>query len=212
MNHTARSCSASTRAVALASTLASALAFLPMGCQKAQYVDPKGNELVVNVDRMNIQDWSMLSDQVIQSMVTSGTLARLPNQPAGLLLNPVVNTTTQQFDTDAIMKKIRIALMNTGRVEVIMADDLFGGAEDRIAREAQRRKDRAAGVDTDASNRNVPDITITAKLLEDRARAGNTRQVAYILQMSLTNTTSGRAMWEGEAQIVKQGERASVGF
>jgi hypothetical protein len=110
------------------------------------------------------------------------------------------------------MKKIRIALMNTGRVEVIMADDLFGGAEDRIAREAQRRKDRAAGVDTDASNRNVPDITITAKLLEDRARAGNTRQVAYILQMSLTNTTSGRAMWEGEAQIVKQGERASVGF
>ena len=136
MNHTARSCSASTRAVALASTLASALAFLPLGCQKAQYVGPKGNQLVVNVDRMNIQDWSMLSDQVIQSMVTSGTLARLPNQPAGLLLNPVVNTTTQQFDTDAIMKKIRIALMNTGRVEVIMADDLFGGAEDRIAREA----------------------------------------------------------------------------
>lgn len=182
------------------------------GCQKAQYVDPKGNELVVNVDRMNIQDWSMLADQVVQSMASSGTLARLPNQPAGLLLNPVVNTTTQQFDTDAIMKKIRIALLNTGRVEVIMADDLFGGAEDRIAREAQRRKDKAAGVDTDASNKNVPDITITAKLIEDRARAGNTRQVAYILQMSLTNTTSGRAVWEGEAQVVKQGERSSVGF
>ena len=182
------------------------------GCQKAQYVDPKGNELIVSVDRMNIQDWSMLADQTIQSMVSSGTLARLPNQPAGLLLNPVINTTTQQFDTDAIMKKIRIALLNTGRVEVIMADDLFGGAEDRIAREAQRRKDRAAGVDTDASNKNVPDVTITAKLIEDRARAGNTRQVAYVLQMSLTNTATGRAVWEGEAQVVKQGERASIGF
>jgi penicillin-binding protein activator len=181
-------------------------------CNKAQYVDPKGKDLVVNVDRMNIQDWSMLSDQVVQSMVSSGVLSRLPNQPAGMLLNPCVNTTTQQFDTDAIIKKIRIALMNTGRVEVIMADDMFGGAEDRIAREAQRRKDKAAGVDTDASNKNVPDVTVTAKLLEDRARAGSTRQVAYILQMTLTNTTTGRAVWEGEAQIVKQGERSSVGF
>ena len=181
-------------------------------CNKAHYVDPKGKDLVVNVDRMNIQDWSMLADQVVQSMVSSGTLARLPNQPAGMLLNPCVNTTTQQFETDAIIKKIRIALMNTGRVEVIMADDMFGGAEDRIAREAQRRKDKAAGVDTDASNKNVPDVTVTAKLLEDRTRAGNTRQAAYILQMTLTNTATGRAVWEGEAQVVKQGERASVGF
>ena len=123
------------------------LALLCASCQNAKYVDPKGNELVVNVDRMNIQDWSMLADQVVQSMVSSGTLARLPSQPAGLLLNPVANTTTQQFDTDAIMKKIRIALMNTGRVEVIMADDLFGGAEDRIAREAQRRKELGAEAD-----------------------------------------------------------------
>ena len=187
-------------------TLASA------ACNKAKYVDPKGKDLVVNVDRMNIQDWSMLSDQVVQSMVSSGVLSRLPNQPAGMLLNPCVNTTTQQFDTDAIIKKIRIALMNTGRVEVIMADDMFGGAEDRIAREAQRRKDKSAGIDTDASNKNVPDVTVTAKLLEDRTRAGSTRQVAYILQMTLTNTATGRAVWEGEAQVVKQGERSSVGF
>ncbi len=187
-------------------TLASA------ACNKAKYVDPKGKDLVVNVDRMNIQDWSMLSDQVVQSMVSSGVLSRLPNQPAGMLLNPCVNTTTQQFDTDAIIKKIRIALMNTGRVEVIMSDDMFGGAEDRIAREAQRRKDKSAGIDTDASNKNVPDVTVTAKLLEDRTRAGSTRQVAYILQMTLTNTATGRAVWEGEAQVVKQGERSSVGF
>jgi hypothetical protein len=212
MRHSTAIHSAARIPTAVSALLAASALLLGSGCQNAKYVDPKGNELVVNVDRMNIQDWSMLSDQVVQSMVSSGTLARLPAQPAGLLLNPVVNTTTQQFDTDAIMKKIRIALINTGRVEVIMADDLFGGAEDRIAREAQRRKDRAAGIDTDASNKNVPDITITAKLLEDRARAGSTRQVAYILQMSLTNTTTGRSVWEGEAQIVKQGERASVGF
>ena len=197
-----------TRLLAIAATLPLAL----LGCQKAQYVDPKGNDLIVNADRMNIQDWNLLADQVVQSMVNSGVLARLPNQPAGVLLNPVINTTTQQFDTDGIMKKIRIALLNTGRCEVIMTAGPGGRAEDKIAQDAQALKDFQSGKDNQVNPNNVPDATLTAKLIEDRARSGGTRQVAYVLQMSLTNTTTGRAVWEGEASVIKQGNRSSVGF
>jgi len=197
-----------TRLIAIVATLPLAL----IGCQKAQYVDPKGNDLVVNADRMNIQDWNLLADQVVQSMVNSGVLARLPNQPAGVLLNPVINTTTQQFDTDGIMKKIRISLLNTGRCEVIMTAGPGGRAEDKIAQDAQALKDFQSGKDNQVNPNNVPDATLTAKLIEDRARSGSTRQVAYVLQMSLTNTTTGRAVWEGEASVIKQGERSSVGF
>ena len=190
-------------------------AVLPLAlaaCQKAQYVDPKGNDLIVNADRMNIQDWNLLADQVVESMVNSGVLARLPNQPAGVLLNPVINTTTQQFDTDGIMKKIRISLLNTGRCEVIMTAGPGGRAEDKIAKDTQALKDFQSGSDNVVNPNNVPDATLTAKLLEDRARSGSTRQVAYVLQMSLTNTTTGRAVWEGEASVIKQGQRSSVGF
>ena len=196
-----------TRLIAIVATLPLAL----VGCQKAQYVDPKGNDLVVNADRMNIQDWNLLADQVVQSMVNSGVLARLPNQPAGVLLNPVINTTTQQFDTDGIMKKIRISLLNTGRCEVIMTAGPGGRAEDKIAQDAQALKDFQSGKDNQVNPNNVPDATLTAKLIEDRARSGSTRQVAYVLQMSLTNTTTGRAVWEGEASVIKQGQRSSVG-
>ncbi|MCX5651797.1 MAG: penicillin-binding protein activator LpoB [Planctomycetota bacterium] len=197
-----------TRLIAIVATLPLAL----VGCQKAQYVDPKGNDLIVNADRMNIQDWNLLADQVVQSMVNSGVLARLPNQPAGVLLNPVINTTTQQFDTDGIMKKIRISLLNTGRCEVIMTAGPGGRAEDKIAQDAQALKDFQSGKDNQVNPNNVPDATLTAKLIEDRARSGSTRQVAYVLQMSLTNTTTGRAVWEGEASVIKQGQRSSVGF
>jgi uncharacterized protein (TIGR02722 family) len=195
-----------------AATVSLALSLGFAGCQKAQYVDPKGNDLIVSVDRMNIQDWNLLADQVVASMVNSGVLARLPNQPAGVLLNPVINTTTQQFDTDAIIKKIRIALLQTGRCEVIMTAGPGGRAEDPIAKDAQALKDFQAGRDNQINMQNVPDATLTAKLLEDRARSGSTRQIAYVLQMSLTNTNTGRAVWEGEAQVVKQGARSSVGF
>jgi len=201
-----RTIATTTAALALCSLLSAT------GCQKAQYVDPKGNDLVVSVDRMNIQDWSMLADQTVQSMVGSGVLARLPNQPAGILLNQPINTTTQQFDTDAIMKKIRISLLNTGRVQVIMTSDLGGTPEDKIAAKAQAIKEQKAGRGGEVNMANVPDATLTAKLIEDRVRAGNTRQVAYVLQMSLTDTNTGRAIWEGEAQVVKQGEKAGVGF
>lgn len=200
------------RILAIAATLPLALPLILAGCQKAQYVDPKGNDLVVNADRMNIQDWNLLADQAVQSMVNSGVLARLPNQPAGVLLNPVINTTTQQFDTDGIMKKIRIALLNTGRCEVIMTAGPGGRAEDKIAQDAQALKDFQSGRDNQVNPSNVPDATLTAKLIEDRARSGSTRQVAYVLQMSLTNTTTGRAVWEGEASVIKQGQRSSVGF
>jgi len=197
-----------TRLIAIAATLPLAL----VACQKAQYVDPKGNDLVVNADRMNIQDWNLLADQVVQSMVNSGVLARLPNQPAGVLLNSVINTTTQQFDTDGIMKKIRIALLQTGRCEVIMTAGPGGRAEDKIAQDAQGLKDFQSGKDNQVNPNNVPDATLTAKLIEDRARSGSTKQVAYVLQMSLTNTATGRAVWEGEASVIKQGQRSSVGF
>ena len=201
-----------TLALVLTTTTSLALLCLSVGCQSDHYIQPNGNELVVNADRMNFQDWSLLADQVVQSMMTSGVLMRLPSQPAGLMLNPVINTTTQQFDTDAIMKKIRIALLNSGRCEVIMTSELGGVPEDKIARGAQDFKAAQNGLDNRLNPQNVPDATLTAKLIEDRARSGSTRQVAYVLQMSLTNTTSGRAIWEGEAQVVKQGQKSSVGF
>lgn len=196
----------------IAATLTACTFLCAIGCEKTHYIDPKGNEMVINNDRMNIQDWSLLADQTVQKLMTSGVLTRLPKQPAGILLNPVINTTTQQFDTDGIMKKIRIALLDSGRCEVIMTAGAGGRAEDKIAQETQSLKQFQSGKDGQVNENNIPDVTLVTKLLEDRARAGNTRQVAYVLQMTLTNTTTGRAMWEGEAQVMKQGEKAGVGF
>jgi uncharacterized protein (TIGR02722 family) len=210
--HTRRTHSALAVLSSVAFTVAFTGAFISVGCQNATYVNPKGNDLIVNADRMNVQDWSLLADQTVQSMMTSGVLARLPNQPAGILLNPVINTTTQQFDTDAIMKKIRIALLNSGRCEVIMTGRFGGRPEDQIANDAQAYKDSQAGRDGLVNPSTVPDATLTAKLIEDRASSGSTKQVVYVLQMSMTDTTSGRAIWEGEAQIAKQGQKSAVGF
>ncbi len=185
------------------------------GCKSpTRYVDAGGNDVIVNAGKMNVQDWSLLADQCTQSMISAGVLQRYGDQskPAGVLLNALVNETTEQFDGDAILKKIRIALLNTGRVEVIMTAGPGGRAEDPIAQSAQQAKAFMSGNDNALMAKNTPDLTLTAKLLQDQTKSGSDTQSTYILQMTLTDTPSGRGIWEGEANVMKRGGKATIGF
>ena len=180
-------------------------------CSRTQYVDAGGSDLIVSPDRMNLQDWSLLADQAVQDMVVSGSLSRYSSSsPPGLLLNPLKNQTGEQFDGDAILKKIRIALLATGRVQVITAGDASQSGEDALAQRAKSKRQLSAGLADPLAD--VPGLTIQAKLLADRVKASGQTQTAYLLQLTLTDTTSGRGVWEGEAKVVKRGASARVGY
>ena len=179
-------------------------------CTPATYKDSRGNDLVVSLDQPNIQDFNQAADKLVQSMIVSGVLANAPRKPAVMGISRIVNDTSSQFDTDQLTKKVRVALLNTGKIEVTNTIGLGGVAEDPMAKGVQDMKDFESG----RSNKmpDLPDYTLTAKILENRASAGDTRQVSYIFQMSLTDTRSGRGVWEGEETITKQGQKNTVGF
>ena len=177
----------------------------------ARYIDSQGTETIVSLNQINIQDWSNAADQLVQSLLTSGVLERAPRQPAVLAISRIINNTQQHVDTDSLVKKIRVSLNRTGKVATTMTMGLGGRAEDPLAKEAAEyaafMNDQPA-----ASTTTMPDYTLTAKLLEDRAKAGRTRQTTYSFQMSLTAVASGLAVWEDEVQITKSGRKPSVGW
>jgi hypothetical protein len=178
---------------------------------KTTYEDPEGTKLVVSPDRMNIQDWSMLADRIAQEMVTSGILTRYGGgRPAGALLNPLRNDTGESFDEDAIFKRIRIALLNTGRIEFITVDSMGLGAEDQAAERARQRQQLASGLEDPLAD--VPQLTVQAKIFRDQVRAEGKTQSGYFLHVTLTDTQTGRGIWEGEASIVKRGSKSTIGF
>ncbi|MBM4006458.1 MAG: penicillin-binding protein activator LpoB [Planctomycetes bacterium] len=195
------------RTIALCS-LASLSALV--ACTPATYKDSRGNDLVVSLDQPNIQDFNQAADKMVQSMMVSGVLERAPRKPAVMGISRIVNDTSSQFDTDQLTKKIRVALLNTGKIEVTNTIGLGGAPEDPMAKGVQDMKDFESGNANKAPD--LPDYTLTAKILENRASAGDTRQVSYIFQMSLTDTRSGRGVWEGEETITKQGQKNTVGF
>lgn len=175
------------------------------GCSspKARYVESDSSRLVTTVEGINIQDFSQAADamtaSLIDNLINPGLLkSRAPNEPALLAISRIVNNTGQQFDTDMLIKKIRVTLLRTGKVQT-STTIAFGGVEDPLVAELGGPPKRN------------PDYTLSGKIIEDRTRAGNVRQSSYIFQLALSSL-DGIAVWEDERTIVKQGSRATVGF
>jgi uncharacterized protein (TIGR02722 family) len=197
--------------LALATTTAAA-ALLLVGCatkHDARYVDSQGPQTIVSLDRINIQDWNNAADRLVASLLASGVLERAPEQPAVMAVSRIRNNTQQQVDTDSLTKKIRVALNQTGKVVTTTTLGPDGRVEDQMAADVGAMQAFMAG---EKQKTVLPYYTLSGKLLEDRVRSGNTRQVTYIFQLSLTTTRNGLAVWEDEQLITKQGQRSSVGW
>ncbi|MDP0495486.1 MAG: penicillin-binding protein activator LpoB [Verrucomicrobiota bacterium JB024] len=166
----------------------------------AKYVDSAGPRTIVSVDEINIQDWSSASDQMIDSLLSSGVLERAPSQPAVLAVSRIINDTRTHVDTDLLTKRIRIALNRSGKAMTTTTIDVLASPEDPLA----------AAVSQKAAP--TPFFSLSGKILEVNARAGDTKQVTYVFQLSLTEITTGLAVWEDQVEITKQGSRASVGW
>lgn len=196
----------------LLTTALAAAALLATGCatnQNARYIDSKGPETVVSLNQINIQDWNMAADKLVASLLVSGVLERAPELPAVMAVSRIRNNTQQQVDTDSLTKKIRIALNQTGKVVTTTTLGPDGKVEDAMAADVGAMNAFMSG---QKQKTILPYYTLSGKLLEDRASSGSTRQVTYTFQLSLTTTANGLAMWEGEEQITKQGQRSSVGW
>lgn len=198
-----------TRLLALSAVVTPAALFLA-GCETgATYTDSKGTGTIVSLDQIDIQDWNRAADEMVASLLASGVLERAPEQPAVMAVSRIVNNTMQQIDTDSLTKKIRIELNRSGKTITTTTLGLGGRAEDPLAKEAAEMQ---AMLDGQKKATTLPYYTLSGKLLEDRARAGSTRQVTYTFQLSLTTVKDGLAVWEDEKQITKIGKKPSVGF
>lgn len=179
-------------------TVAAAVAVAGCSSPSAHYVQTGGQENVVNVGQINIQDFMSASDAMTGDLLGSGVLDRVQPPPAVLAISRIVNNTSQQIDTDLLVKRIRVALLHSGKAVTTTTYGL-GGPEDPLAAQNQGESSRA------------PDFTLSGKIIETFARAGNIRQATYSFQLSLTDR-QGLAVWEGEKDITKQGAQPSVGF
>jgi len=178
------------------------------GCgTNAHYVETGGTQNIVNVGQINIQDYIQAANTMTGELLASGALDRVKNPPAILAISRIVNNTGKQIDTDLLVKKIRVALLQSGKAVTTTTFGLGGQAEDPLASGMQQKSDFL----NDKNTTGKADFSLSGKIIQLNARAGNTTQATYSFQLSLTDT-AGLAVWEGEKEITKQGTQGSIGF
>jgi len=172
-----------------------ACAVFIVGCgTPATYKDPQGRELVVSLDKVNIQDFATAGSQMLQSMISSPSFSK--GAPV-LQLGSITNDTADIFDTALLLSKLTVPLVNANRVTLLDNDATANAA-------------RA----TSGSNANVPraEYVLKGKILEDRSNAGSTRQSSFVFQLTLVEVKRGVAVWTEEKIVTKQGTKNAVGF
>jgi uncharacterized protein (TIGR02722 family) len=182
--------------------LAAASVTFIAGCgTNAHYIQSGGHESVVSVNQINIQDFIAAANAATSDLLASGALDRVSKPPAVLAMSRIVNNTSQQIDTDLLTKKIRVALLQSGKAVTTTTFGL-GGPEDPLAQNVQQQEGKPT---------QLPDFTLSGKIIETFVKAGDTKQSTYSFQLSLTDKR-GLAVWEGDKDITKQGTRSGVGF
>lgn len=171
------------------------------GCEtvtETRTVDAKGPQ-AINTAAINSQDWANAADQLINSLLSGGALNNAPRTPAILAVDRVVNNTQLMVDTDMLIKKIRVALTNTGKIAITNTMGL--GERAVVASEAAELEEMQSGKKAKIL---VPDYTLYAKLIQQTDRNGKITQNTYAFQMSLVQVKTGLTVWEEEKQIAKQ--------
>jgi uncharacterized protein (TIGR02722 family) len=199
---------ASSLKTALVAAVLTPVAFVFTGCSSNQVrnVDSKGPQ-ALNTSGINSQDWANAADQLVGSLLASGALDKVPNPPAILAVDRIINNTQAQVDTDLLIKKIRVALSQTGKVSI--SNTMGLGERAVVASEVAELDELTTGKKAKLS---TPAFTLYAKLIQQSDRINSVTQNTYSFQMSLISVKSGLTVWEDEREIAKQSKKAVMGW
>ncbi len=185
-------------------------AVLVSGCATPTQRIDLSHDTSAEVNALDSRDFDIAAEKMIEDMIASGAV----DKPAGgryvLAIGRVANRTEQDIDVDQLVKKIRVALLKSGKVVVTTAV-AAGGAEDDMSRAVRDLADddmfNSATV-AKAGTAIAPELSLTGKIIERNLKISSSKQrIEYIFQLSLTDINTGLAFWEGEETIGKIGAR-----
>ncbi len=159
------------------------------------------------------RDFEAAATKSVDSMLMSNALYKPDGGRYVLLIGRFINDTTQRIDMDQLIKKIRVALLRSGKVIVTTAVG-YNGPEDIMSRRIRElRKDDEFNQKTIAKKGQLisADLSLSGKIIQRAASISSSKQrVDYYFQLTLTDLDTGLAYWEDETVISKAGDNNTV--
>lgn len=186
------------------------------GTKQPQYIgDSQGASaapVTMGIDRGDFEKAAM---EATQSLLESGALNRKGGGRYVVAIDKIINDTTQRIDTDMLIKKIRIAMLRSGKAVVTTAIKV-GGAESTLSHSVRELRDNDEIKQTTIAKKGTmiaPDMGLSGKIIQKNAKTHKGDQlVEYYFQLTLTELASGLAFWEDEIVVGKIGSNKSVSW
>ncbi|MEC8355723.1 MAG: hypothetical protein VXZ37_03815 [Verrucomicrobiota bacterium] len=174
----------------------------------ARYLEDGSNKGLVNLDKINAQDFTRAANQLIGDLLSSNALIQAPTQPAILHVGEVRNDTQTYFDTDLLLQGMKRDLIATNRVRISTTAGPGGKGADSYAQEVRGDLESKGK----KINRLRPYFSLSGKIIEETSRVDKVTQKDFYFLLTLTEINSGTGVWFGRELITKQGSRGAIGF
>lgn len=200
----------------LSSFLAVVLLIVMAGCSGPQTrkID-FDNDKAGDVMGLDYRDFQEAAREAVHDILRSGSLDHPRGKRYVLAISRITNDTMQHFDTDQLIKKVRVELLRSGRVYVTTAV-AAGGPEDAMnfqARELREDDEFDRGTVAGKGELQAPDLSLSGKIIQRNIRLNKKEeQVEYYFQLTITKIKAGLAIWEGETLIGKRGSSKAVSW
>ncbi len=184
------------------------------GGTQTSMIDPRADRSAIGAE-LDMRDFEAAAGDAVQSMLASPSLTKPGGGRSVVVISRVSNDTMQRIDTDLLIKKIRVELLNSGRFVVTTAIGP-GAAEDTMAMQTRQLRGSAEfnqGNVARTGQMVAPDLSLSGKIIQLNRRLGDgTQRVDYSFQLTVTDIRTGLAFWEGESPISKLTGGKSVAF
>ncbi|ADU97134.1 penicillin-binding protein activator LpoB [Thermovibrio ammonificans] len=154
---------------------------------------------------LEYQDFKMAAQSLVNDMIKSGALDRPGGGRYVVAISTIINDTTQDIDTDQLIKDIRVALLKSGKA-VITTYVKAGGPEDPMtgAIRKLRGNDEFNPKTLPGKHQLIaPDLSLSGKIVQRVLFTNEGKKVEYYFILTLTDLKTGLAIWEGEKEITK---------
>lgn len=191
------------------------IAILFIGCSSVTENIIPDKDKNIAVRGLNYKDFQKAANEATDSILRSGALNSSTGKRLVLVISDIKNDTMQNIDTSQLVKKIRVALLQSGKVFVTTTIGAKG-AEDKMSmqlRKLRNHKEFDQKTIVAKNQLKSADLSLSGKIIQKNVRIDRSReQTEYYFQLTLTDVVRGLAVWEGETFLGKRGSGDSVSW
>ena len=179
-------------------------------------IDPRADRSAIGMG-LDSRDFDQAASKVVKDMLRSGALDKPQGGRYVVVMSRVSNDTMQRIDTDQLIKNIRVALLNSGKVVFTTAIvNSARGAEDNMSMQVRQLRASQEFNQANVAKQGqmvAPELSLSGKFLQNNNRLGDgSQRVDYSFQLTLTDLRTGLAFWEGNEPISKLGPGQTVAW